>query len=98
MEYLQGNTTEALVFTMALAGVPVPGLVPLVNLSKNGFAFAAPAGAVTEIGLCSYRVTPDAADFDTLGPLILHAQAVGADTTIDIHEVVEAPAPALPIP
>jgi hypothetical protein len=57
----------------------VTGLSPTVTLSKNGAAFAAPAGAVAEIGNGYYKLTPNAADTNTLGLLILHASSAGAD-------------------
>src|SRR5258708_32317017 len=40
----------------------VTGLTPTVEISKNGSAFAAPAGAIAEIGHGFYKLTPDAAD------------------------------------
>src|SRR5258708_4607616 len=57
----------------------VTGLTPTVTISKNGGAFAAPAGTVAEIGVGWYKLTPDAADTNTLGILILHAESAGAD-------------------
>src|SRR5258708_20305402 len=57
----------------------VTGLTGTVSISKNGSAFAAPAGAVAEIGNFYYKLTPDAADTNTLGILILHASSAGAD-------------------
>ena len=53
----------------------VTGATPVVTLSKNGAAFAAPAGAVTETGNGWYVLTATSADTGTLGPLVLHAQA-----------------------
>src|SRR5258708_20844485 len=50
----------------------VTGLTPTVEISKNGSAFAAPAGAIAEIGHGFYKLTPDAADTGTTGALILH--------------------------
>src|SRR5258708_33456435 len=57
----------------------VTGLTPTVEISKNGAAFAAPAGAIAEIGHGYYKLTPDAADTGTTGALILHASSAGAD-------------------
>jgi hypothetical protein len=57
----------------------VTGLTPTVTLSKNGGAFAAPSGAVAEIGNGFYKLTPNAADTGTTGALILHASSAGAD-------------------
>lgn len=93
---VQGNTTEPLTFRMLSAAdhiTPMAGLAPVVHLSKNGFPFAYPAGAVTEVGLGLYRVEPNAADADTVGTLELHAAAPGADTVLDTFEVTPPPAP-----
>src|SRR5262249_39097056 len=64
------------------------GLSPTVTLSKNGGSFAAPAGAVTEVGSGWYKVAGDATDSGTLGPLLLHATATGADPCDDRFDVV----------
>lgn len=55
------------------------GLTPAVQLSKNAGAFAAAAGAVSEIGSGWYALTGDADDRDTLGELAVRATAAGAD-------------------
>ena len=57
------------------------GLTPTVTLSKNGGAFAAAAGAVTEVGNGWYSLAGNATDRNTLGELLLHASASGADPT-----------------
>ena len=64
------------------------GLSPTVTISKNGGAFASPAGSVTEIGSGLYKVAANAGDSDTLGPLVLHATATGADPTDWLYPVV----------
>ena len=64
------------------------GLAPVVTLSKNGSAFAPPTGAVSEIGSGWYMVAGNAADTGTLGTLILHASATGADPYDTLYEVV----------
>ena len=86
MGYLlqQNQTTHPLTFLLVdsvdhLTGKT--GLSPTVTLSKNGGAFAAPAGAVTEIANGWYQVAGNATDTNTLGPLTLHASAAGADPT-----------------
>lgn len=72
------------------------GLVPTVTLSKNGGAFAEAAGAVTEIGNGWYALAADADDRDTLGELLLHAEASGADPADEkLLVVVVDPAYAL---
>ena len=55
------------------------GLTPTVTLSKNGAAFAAAAGAVTEISSGWYSLAGNATDRNTLGELLVHATATGAD-------------------
>jgi hypothetical protein len=67
------------------------GLSPDVTLSKNGGAFAAPSGAVTEIGNGWYSLAGNATDRNTLGEFLLHAEASGADPadekyTIESHD------------
>ena len=78
----QSTTTYPIPFFMAqttdhLTGLT--GLTPTVTISKNGGAFAAAGGAVSEIGNGWYALAGDADDRDTLGSLILHAEAAGAD-------------------
>ncbi len=64
------------------------GLAPTVTLSKNGAAFGSPAGAVTQIANGWYQVAGHATDTNTLGPLVLHASAAGADPTDAAYFVV----------
>jgi hypothetical protein len=65
------------------------GASPTVVLSKNGATFAAPAGAVTEVGNGWYKVAGNATDTDTLGPLALHATTTSADPSdILVAEIV----------
>jgi hypothetical protein len=64
------------------------GLSPTVTLSKNGAAFASPAGAVTEISSGWYKLAGNATDENTAGPLLLHATGTGADPCDAIFEVV----------
>jgi hypothetical protein len=64
------------------------GLSPTVTISKNGAAFASPAGAVTEIGNGWYQVAANATDNETLGMLLLHAEATDADDADSYYEVV----------
>lgn len=85
------GTPEELVFLMISSSdhiSPALGLTPTVVLSKNGGAFAAVVGAVSEIGDGWYKVAADEDDQDTLGPLILHATAGGADPTDVVYHVV----------
>ena len=78
----QSSTSHPILFFMAdetdhLTGLT--GLTPAVTLSKNGGSFAAAEGSVSEVGVGWYALAGDADDRDTLGTLILHATATGAD-------------------
>jgi hypothetical protein len=87
----QGQTAQPLAFLMVDSVDHITGktgLSPTVTLSKNGAAFGAPAGAVSEIGNGWYKIAGNATDADTLGPLLLHATATGADPTDDRFDVV----------
>lgn len=82
---IQQSTTQApLLFLMVLSSdhlSPATGLAPTVTLSKAGGAFAACAGAVTEIANGWYKVAGNATDTNTLGPLALHATVATADAS-----------------
>jgi hypothetical protein len=87
----QSSTAYPLVFLMIDSAdhlSPKAGLSPTVTIRKVGGAFAAPAGAVTEIANGWYQVAGNATDSATLGPLILHATAAGADPVDALYEVV----------
>jgi hypothetical protein len=87
----QSSTAQPLVFLMVDSAdhlSPKTGLSPTVTLSKNGGTFASPAGAVSEIGSGWYKCAGNATDTGTLGPLILHATATGADPVDVLYEVV----------
>lgn len=93
MGYLlkQSDTTRPLVFLMISSSDHISGVTeisPTVTLSKNGAAFNAPSGAVTEIGSGWYKVAGNATDTSTVGPLLLHATGSGADPCDDRFEVV----------
>lgn len=64
------------------------GLTLTVTLSKNGGAFASPAGAINEIGNGWYYLAGNATDTNTLGSLVVHATATGADPFDEKFEVV----------
>lgn len=64
------------------------GLTPTVTISKNGASFAAPAGAVSEVGNGIYKVAGNATDSSALGPLLLYATASGADPSWECFPVV----------
>lgn len=87
----QSSTAYPLVFLMIDSSdhiSPKTGLSPTVTISKAGGSFATPAGAVSEIGSGWYKVAGNATDTATLGPLLLHATASGADPVDALYEVV----------
>jgi hypothetical protein len=54
---------------------------PVVNISKNGGAFAAAGGAVTEVANGWYYVSLNTTDTNTLGDLAFYITGTGADDT-----------------
>jgi hypothetical protein len=64
------------------------GLSPTVTIRKVAGSFASPSGAVTEIANGWYTVAGNSTDCNTLGPLLLHASATGADPTDTLYDVV----------
>jgi hypothetical protein len=87
----QNQTAQPLLFYMYDSTDHVTGLTglsPTVTIRKPGGSFAAPSGAVTEIGNGLYQVAGNATDSNTLGPLALHATGTGADPWDDVFEVV----------
>ena len=93
----QSSAARPLQFLMVLSAdhlSPATGLTPTVTLSKCNAsggvmsAFAAPAGAVGEVGSGWYETAGNAADVANLGPLLLHATATGADPVDTEFQVV----------
>ena len=87
----QNDTSKAIVFLLVSSSdhvSPVTGATPTVTISKNGAAFAAVSGTVAEVGNGWYKLTPAATDVDTLGPLLIHATATGADPVDLDYQVV----------
>ena len=85
------STARPLLFKLVLSSDHVTGATgksPTVVLSKNGAAFGAPAGAVTEVANGWYAVAGNATDTGTLGPLVLYATAALCDPADDVFEVV----------
>jgi hypothetical protein len=85
------NSAIPLTFTLVLSSDHVTGATgksPTVTLSKNGGAFAAAVGAVTEIGGGNYQVAANTIDANTLGPLLLHATASACDPSDETFIVV----------
>lgn len=86
----QGTTTYPIVFLMVDANDHITGktgLTPTVTISKNGGAFTAAAGTVTEIGHGWYAIGGHTTDRNTLGELIIHAEAPGADPVDERYEI-----------
>jgi len=87
----QFNTQQPLVFLLVSSADHITGVTgasPTVTLSKSGGAFAAPSGVVSEVGNGWYQLSAAPGDANTLGPLALHAQAVGADPVDTLYTVV----------
>lgn len=87
----QSSSAKAIPFYMVDSADHIAaktGLTPTVTISKNGAAFATPAGAVAEIGSGWYRIAGNATDSNTIGSLLIHATATGADPYDIEHEVV----------
>ena len=87
----QNQTAQPLLFLLVSSAdhiSPVTGVTPTVALSKNGGSFASPSGAVSELANGWYKIAGNATDASTLGPLVLHATATGADPTDDRFDVV----------
>lgn len=66
---------------------PLTGAAPSLTRSKNGAAFAAGTGAVTEIANGWYSWAGNTGDRDTLGELALHITATGGDN-VDLKGMV----------
>lgn len=64
------------------------GLTLTVTLSKDGGAFAAMGGTVTEISSGWYKLALNTTDTGTLGDLAIHATSTGADPTDVADQVV----------
>jgi hypothetical protein len=93
MQYLikQSSATRPLLFLLVKASdhiSPLTGASPTAMLSKNGATFASAAGVVSELANGWYAVAANVTDNNTLGPIILHAAATGADPCNAVFEVV----------
>lgn len=88
----QSTTADPLFFFLVLASdhiSPATGKTPTVTISKNGAAFAAPSGAVTEISGGWYQVAGNATDTNTLGALLLHAtEATSDNCDMEVAQIV----------
>lgn len=91
MQRKLSSTGYPIVFFMADAADHVTGktgLTPSVTISKNGGAFGAASGAVSELSNGWYALAGNATDRGTLGALALHASASGADPADVLVEIV----------
>ena len=87
----QSSTSHPVTFLMVDSTDHVTGktgLTPTVTLSKDGGAFAAAAGAVSEIGNGWYALAGNATDRGTAGDLLIHASAAGADPVDERYLIV----------
>jgi hypothetical protein len=91
------NSSIPLYFLLVLSSdskTGATGKVPTVTILKSGGgSYAAPAGAIVEDGNGMYHVAPNAADADTLGPINLHAIAIGTDPVDERYSVVTSLTP-----
>ena len=77
-----GTTTHPILFRMVLTSdhlSDATGKSPAVTISKDGAAFGAAAGAVTELSSGWYALAGHATDRDTVGPFLIHATASATD-------------------
>lgn len=88
---LKSSTEQPLTFLLVASSdhiTALTGATPTVTLSKNGGAFASPAGTVSEIANGWYQVAANATDTGTAGALILHATAASGDPCDTEFQVV----------
>lgn len=91
MQRKLSSTGYPIVFFMADSADHVTGktgLSPSVTISKNGGAFGAASGAVSELSNGWYALAGNATDRGTLGALAVHASASGADPADVLVEIV----------
>ena len=87
----QGSTARKILFLLVQSTdhvTALTGATPTVTLSKNGAAFAAPAGTVTELANGWYVLAPTSADTGAVGSLIVHATATSGDPADVVENVV----------
>ncbi len=80
----QSSTAHPIDILMVLSSdhlTGATGKTVSVTLSKDGGAFAAASGAVTEVGNGHYSLAGHATDRGTLGELVIRATASGCDDT-----------------
>lgn len=87
----QSDATYGLAFLMVDSSDHITGktgLTPTVTISKNLGSFASPSGAISEIGNGWYKIAGNSTDSNTVGELIIHATATGADPTDTSYTIV----------
>ncbi len=92
MAILAKSTAHNRLFLMVQSADHLTGLTgaaPACNISKNGAAFGAAAGAVTEIASGWYQVALNTTDTGTAGDLAFHITAASADPTDFVDQVVD---------
>lgn len=90
-EIKQNSTAHPILFLLVEATdhiTPREGAAPTVTISKDGGAFAAAAGAVTEVGNGWYALAGNATDRNTLGTLLIHITEASSDPADDRYVVV----------
>ena len=98
-EFKQSQTTYALEFPLvhSATGLLVTGATPDVKVKAPGAGFVSAAGTPGEIGVGYYSVSPNATDFQTLGPNLFLATAANCLPTIGRFMVVQhSPTVGLP--
>jgi hypothetical protein len=87
----QGSTDRPIPILLVSSSdhvTPVTGATVTVTLSKDGGAFVAAAGAITERGNGVYWLAGNATDRNTLGALVVYATAAGADPFHGAYTIV----------
>ncbi len=71
------------------------GLTLVGFLSKNGSTFVETVLDISEVGFGWYSITLSTADTNTIGDLVLHLEAAGADPTDIIISIIGTSTPEL---
>lgn len=93
MSRKKGSTVNVVVFFADSADGKTgkTGLSPTITVSKDGGAFGALHGSVSEISSGDYKVVLDGTDTNTDGAISLHGTGTGADNVdaLNIVDIVE---------
>lgn len=87
----QSTTTRPVILYMVLSSdhvTPATGKTVSVSISKNGAAFGAASGAVSELANGFYAWAGNATDRDTLGELAIRATATDCDASPMVLNIV----------